>query len=103
MANSNVTGKVIGAIIVGTLVGATLGILFAPYKGSRTRNRIARRAKDLTHDLSKKMKEEATALLNKAEEFENMAEQKIHDLTDKVKQKADSYKYQDTKNETNNL
>jgi len=103
MKNSNVTGKVIGAVIVGTLVGATLGILFAPYKGSRTRNRIARRTKDLTKDFSNKMKEEASVLLNKAEEFENMAEQKIQDLTKKVKQKADSYKYQDIKSETNNL
>ena len=103
MENSNVTAKVIGAIIVGTLVGATLGILFAPYKGSRTRNRIARRTKDLTNNLSNIMREEANSLLNKAEEFENMAEQKIQDLTKKVKQKADSYKYQDIKSDTNNL
>jgi len=103
MENSNVTAKVIGAIIVGTLVGATLGILFAPYKGSRTRNRIARRTKDLTNNLSNIMREEANSLLNKAEEFENMAEQKIQDLTKKVKQKADSYKYQDIKSETTNL
>ena len=103
MENSNVTAKVIGAIIVGTLVGATLGILFAPYKGSRTRNRIARRTKDFTNNLSNIMREEANSLLNKAEEFENMAEQKIQDLTKKVKQKADSYKYQDIKSETTNL
>lgn len=103
MENSNVTGKVIGAIIVGTLLGATLGILFAPYKGSRTRNRISRRTIDVSKDLSNKMKEETNALIKKAEKFESMAEEKIQDLTDKVKQKVDSYKYKSSNHETNNM
>lgn len=99
MVNSNVNGKVMGAVLVGTILGATIGLLFAPYKGSRTRNRIARRSKDL----SNKMKEEGNALLIKAEKLERLAEEKIHDLTSKVKQKVDSYKYQNTKHETNNI
>ena len=98
MENSNVNGKVIGAIIVGTLLGGVIGLLFAPYKGSRTRNRIARRSKDLT----KKMKEERNAWLMKAEKLERLAEEQIHDLTNKVKEKVDSYKYQNSKHETNN-
>ncbi|HEY3371218.1 MAG TPA: YtxH domain-containing protein [Prolixibacteraceae bacterium] len=103
MKNSNVTGKVVGAVIVGTLLGATLGILFAPYKGSRTRNRIARRSKDLTNDLSAKLKEEANALISKAEQLESLAEDKIHNLTDKVKEKVDAFKYRNSKQETNSL
>ena len=99
MENSNVTGKVIGAIIVGTILGGAIGLLFAPYKGSRTRNRIARRSKDLT----KKMKEEGNALLMKAEKLERLAEEKIHNLTNKVKDKVDTFKYQNEKNETNNI
>ena len=103
MENSNVNGKVIGALIVGTLLGGAIGLLFAPYKGSRTRNRIARRSKDLTKDLSNKMKDEANTLFKKAEKLERLAEEKIYDLTKKVKQKVDSYKYQNEKQETNNL
>lgn len=80
MENSNVTGKVIGAIMIGTLLGATIGLLFAPYKGSRTRNRIARRSKNLAF----KMREEANSLLRKAEEIEDMAERKLQNLTSEV-------------------
>lgn len=103
MENSNVTGKVIGAVIVGTLLGATLGVLFAPHKGSKTRNKIARKTKDLTNDLTNKMKEEANALISKAGELENLAGEKIHTLTDKVKQKVADYKFRNTDHETNNL
>lgn len=77
MENSNVTGKVIGAIIIGTLVGATIGLLFAPSKGSRTRNRIARKSRNLAF----RMREEANSLLRKAEEIESMAEKKLQNLT----------------------
>lgn len=80
MENSNVTGKVIGAIMIGTLLGATIGLLFAPYKGSRTRNRIARKSKNLAF----KLREEANLLLRKAEEIESMAERKLQNLTHKV-------------------
>lgn len=99
MKNSNLTEKVLGAVIVGTLVGATLGILFAPYKGSRTRNRIARRSKDL----SNKMLEEANVLINKAEELERVAEEKLRGMSNKVKQKVESFKNSNVKDEINNI
>lgn len=89
MENSNVTGKVIGAIMIGTLLGATIGLLFAPYKGSRTRNRIARKSKDLAN----RMKEEASSLLSKAEELERIAEKKLKNAAAKARESAESLKY----------
>ena len=82
------SGKVIGALLVGALAGAALGILFAPNKGSKTRGRLIGGAKDLANDLKKKMKNEASALRNKAEELEGLAEDKIANLADNVKEKA---------------
>ena len=56
MENSNDTIKVIGALLAGALVGAALGILFAPDKGSETRARIATEAKDIAANIKKKFK-----------------------------------------------
>lgn len=89
MANSIGTVKVISALLVGALAGAAIGILFAPAKGSKTRSRLMNGAKDLAEDLTRKIKGEAQALRNKAGELEEMASEKISELTDSVKQKTD--------------
>lgn len=39
------TGKIATGILVGTVLGATLGVLFAPKKGSKTRALIADKAR----------------------------------------------------------
>lgn len=51
-------GKIVGAAVGGALVGATLGILFAPDKGSVTRGKIAGSAKKLGEDIKNKVEEE---------------------------------------------
>jgi gas vesicle protein len=54
MKNSFGSGKVVGALLIGALAGAAIGVLFAPYNGKRTRNRLVRRAKMMAKDLTKK-------------------------------------------------
>lgn len=57
MKNSMETRQLVMGMLIGALAGAALGILFAPYKGNRTRNRLLRRAKMLAKDLKRKDKE----------------------------------------------
>ncbi|UPT70746.1 MAG: YtxH domain-containing protein [Flavobacterium sp. JAD_PAG50586_2] len=53
MRNSSTT-KVVGALVVGAAVGAALGVLFAPKKGSETRQDIADNAKKMSKNLKNK-------------------------------------------------
>ena len=54
---SNSTGNTIVAILVGATIGAGLGILFAPEKGSKTREKIKDGFDDVKHNLTDKLNE----------------------------------------------
>jgi gas vesicle protein len=55
--NLNNTGKIVSALLVGAAVGAALGVLFAPNKGSETRKKIMAKGEDLGKDFKNKMDE----------------------------------------------
>ena len=76
MENSNNSGKVIGALLVGAAIGGALGILFAPDKGTKTRRKIADQGEELTDAMTEKFndflddaKEELAKVKEKANEF----------------------------------
>ena len=85
------SGNVIGALLLGATVGAALGILLAPDKGSETRKKIIGGAKDFTADIKKKAKEASEKLKNKADEAADYAESKADEYKTKAKNKADQY------------
>ncbi len=53
--NSN--SKVLLALLGGVAVGAVIGLLFAPDKGSETRKKVADAAKDFSEKAKEKVKE----------------------------------------------
>ena len=66
------SSKVITGIIAGTVIGATLGILFAPAKGSKTRKKIMKKSFDFKDGLKDKFDESVD---NVSEQYENLKSQ----------------------------
>jgi gas vesicle protein len=49
--------KVIAGLLIGAAAGAAIGLLFAPYKGSRTRRKLAHAGADLKDSLKEKIED----------------------------------------------
>jgi gas vesicle protein len=100
MNTSNNSGKIVGTLVVGALVGAALGLLFATRKGKKIREKIEDGAADVannlkekasaeTSDIKKIIKAEGNLLKNSASDLEDFVERNIENatsiLTDKAK------------------
>ena len=62
------SGKVLLGLLAGVAIGATLGILFAPDKGSATRKKISRKSDAYADELEKKFNEFIESITEKYEE-----------------------------------
>lgn len=86
------TGKVVLGTVAGLAVGGILGILFAPEKGSVTRQQILDRGNDYADDLKSKysaiadtLKEKFQAVKNDAENIAQTGKAKFNDVKNDVK------------------
>ena len=79
------TGDLLKGLIIGGLIGAALGILYAPKSGKETREDIARK----TEDLLDKAKEEYEKAIAKSKLAYESAIKRLHDLELSAKGKVE--------------
>jgi gas vesicle protein len=94
---SSSTTKVVGALVLGAAVGAALGVLFAPKKGSETRQDIADNAKKMTKNLKNKFQGQVDELKDQVAKAEKFLEDNVSNareaVADKVADAKNSYNH----------
>ena len=83
------SGKVLLGVLAGVAAGATLGILFAPDKGSNTRKKISRKGDEYAEALEEKFND---FVADVTKNFENMKEEAAHMMGKDGKFKMDEAK-----------
>lgn len=86
---SNNTGETIIALLTGAIIGASVGILFAPEKGSKTRKKISKEAKKAQETAREKFHETTSTLSEKAQEARTSFMEKLNDTLSVASTKAD--------------
>lgn len=94
MKNLNQTIRNFGMLLVGAIIGSTIGVLFAPGKGSKTRSKLLDNGENLAEDIKGKIINDGNTLLRKSEEIEVVAKNKLDDIIASVKQKMHNVKHQ---------
>ena len=87
------TGKILGALVLGAAAGAVLGLLFAPGKGSDTRQRVSENAGDILDELTVKINEGKdmladlrTRTASKMEDLRSKAEEEYSNVRSTTRQ-----------------
>ena len=83
------TGQTLLALLTGAAIGAGIGILYAPDKGSETRDKLSKEAKKTQKRLKKQIRETTDSLSEKAHQARNSFEQKLNDTLSSASYKAD--------------
>lgn len=83
------TGQTLVALLTGAIIGAGIGILYAPKKGSETREELSREAKKTKDRIAEQLKETGKNLSEKAQMAKMSFEEKLNDTLSSASYKAD--------------
>lgn len=86
---ANDSGSVLLALLVGAVIGAGAGILYAPDEGSKTRKRIRDKAEEASDNLAERLTEAQEQLNRVAEEQRAAFDKQLEDTLSKMSYKAD--------------
>ena len=100
MGNSSDPSRVLGALIVGAAIGATLGVLFAPKKGKEIREEIADKAKKMSKDMKQKYQDLKNTASTEMENFKDRSLSAEYKMENKAENLKDNFgsKYDSAKN-----
>lgn len=80
--------KVIFGTLAGLAVGALVGVLFAPEKGTVTRKKITKKSEDYAEVLKSKFDEFVDSVSQKTQDLNDMATEEEEKVKEKIKEKA---------------
>ncbi len=72
------TSRVVLGVLAGAAVGALVGILFAPDKGTNNRRKIARRSEEFVDDMKDNLKEKVDHLRDQVGDVVDKFADKLH-------------------------
>lgn len=86
---SNNTGETILALLTGAIIGVGVGMLFAPNKGSQTREKIGKEARKAQKTAKQKFQETSGIISEKAQIARANFSSKLNDTLSSASDKAD--------------
>lgn len=86
---SNDSGSVLLALLTGAAIGAGVGILYAPDKGSKTRKKIKKKAKEASDDIGDRLSKATEELTKTAQSQKEDFERKLDESISNMSYKAD--------------
>lgn len=87
--SNNSSGNVLLAILTGAAIGAGIGILYAPDKGTKTRKKLKRKANEAQKEINSRLSNAKEQLTHTAASKRADFEQKLDETISNMSYKAD--------------